>query len=323
MLPLLRALVPLRVEEMVLDVSVLICTRDRSEMLDACLRSVLACSPPPAEIVVVDQSRDEATRNVVRLRQGGRVPVRYLRGEGFGLSRAKNQGIAECTASVIAFTDDDCRVDPGWVEALTGPLRRSEAGAAVGKTLPGSAVPGAEETFAVYAPEGHPEFSRRTHPWRVGGGGNFAASRDVLLDAGEYDERFGPGARFESAEDMDMVHRLLRSGMRIVYVPSALAWHRSWRPSEAGRRLSRAYGIGAGAYFTKYLLAGDLLSGWRFIQRFLVRSAHLLRGFLRGDRRQVREQFIYLAALFRGAGRYLLNRRSPSTGVARLERERA
>lgn len=308
---------------MALDVSVLICTRDRSEMLDACLRSVLACSPQPAEVVVVDQSRDEAARRVVRLHEGGRVPVRYLRGEGLGLSRAKNQGIAGCTASVIAFTDDDCRVDPGWVEALTEPLRRSEAGAAVGKTLPGRAVPGAEETLAVYAPAGRPEFSRLTHPWRVGGGGNFAAIKEVLLEAGEYDERFGPGAPFESAEDMDMVHRLLRSGRRIVYVPSALVWHRSWRPSEVSRRLSRAYGIGAGAYFTKYFLAGDLLSGWRFVQRFSVRLAHVLRGLLRGDRRQVREQSIYLAALFRGAGRYLLGGRSRRTAVPRLERGRA
>ncbi len=308
---------------MLLDVSVLICTRDRSEMLDDCLRSVLACLPPPAEVVVVDQSRDEATRKVACLHQGGRVPVKYIRGEGFGLSRAKNQGIAGCTASVIAFTDDDCRVDPGWVEALTGPLRCGEAGAAVGRTLPGRSVPGAEETFAVYAPEGRPGFSRRTHPWRGGGGGNFAASRKVLLEAGDYDERFGPGARFESAEDMDMVHRLLRSGRRIVYVPTALAWHRSWRPSEESRRLSRAYGIGAGAYFAKYFLAGDLLSGWRFVQRLSVRAAHLLRGLLRGDRRRVREQSVYLAALLQGAGRYLLSLRSGRSGVPRPERGRA
>ena len=308
---------------MALDVSVLICTRDRSEMLEACLRSVLACTPPPSEVVVVDQSRNTATRDAVRRHERERVPVRYLRGEGLGLSRAKNQGIAGCASSVIAFTDDDCRVGPGWVEALARPLRDSEADAAVGKTLPGKAVPGAEETFAVYNPGGQPEFSRRTHPWRVGGGGNFAARRAVLLEAGEYDVRFGPGAEFESAEDMDMVHRLLRSGKRIVYVPLAVVWHRSWRPPEESRRLSRAYGIGAGAYFTKHLLAGDLLSGWRFVQRFLVRSAHLLHRLLRGDRRQAGEQAIYLAALFRGAGRYLLGGRSRRVGVPRLERGRA
>ncbi len=308
---------------MVLDVSVLICTRDRSGMLDACLRSILACSPPPAEVVVVDQSRDEETRKVVCLHQGGRIPVRYLRGKGTGLSRAKNEGIADCTAPVIAFTDDDCRVDPAWIEALTAPLRGPEAGAAVGRTLPERALSGAEETFASYAPAGRPEFSRRTHPWRVGGGGNFAVKRVALEGAGEYDERFGPGARFESAEDMDMVHRLLRRGEKIVYVPSAVVWHRSWRSAGESRRLSLGYGIGAGAYFTKYLLAGDLLSGWRFVQRLGIRTLHLLRALLRGNRQRAREQVLYLSGMFRGAGRYLAALGPRKAGVPRLERGRA
>src|SRR5207249_5435242 len=99
-------------------------------------------------------------------------------------------------------------------------------------------------------------------------GGNFAVTRGALQRIGEYDERFGPGAAFESAEDMDMVHRLLRAGAKIVYAPAAVVWHRSWRSPQENRLLSRAYGIGTGAYFTKYLLAGDLLSGWRFAQRF-------------------------------------------------------
>ena len=47
------------------DVSVLICTRDRSALLETCLDSVLACSPAPAEVVIVDQSGDQATRKAV------------------------------------------------------------------------------------------------------------------------------------------------------------------------------------------------------------------------------------------------------------------
>jgi GT2 family glycosyltransferase len=308
---------------MTLDVSVLICTRDRGALLDGCLRSILACSPGPAEVVVVDQSRDESTRKVVCVHQGGRIPVRYLRGKGKGLSRAKNQGIADCTTSLIAFTDDDCRVDSGWLEALTAPLRDPGAAAVVGKTLAELCAPGGEETFAIYAPEGVPDFSRRTHPWRVGGGGNFAATADALRKVGEYDVRFGPGAEFESAEDMDMVHRLLRSGLKIVYAHSAVVWHRSWRSPSANRRLSQAYGIGAGAYFTKYLCAGDLLSGWRLIQRLSVRTVHLLRGATRGDRRVIEEQAVYLAALFQGSLRYLLSRAPAETPSPRLERRRA
>ena len=289
-----------------LDVSVLICTRDRSALLQGCLDSVLRCSPAPAEVIVVDQSRDQATRLVVSRRQGAAVPVRYLRGISTGLSRAKNQGIAACAEGVIAFTDDDCLADPEWVETLTQPILTGRAEAVVGRTLPERAVGDLEETSSVYAPEGCPVFSRRTHPWRVGGGGNFAAARDVLRRIGSFDERFGPGARLESAEDMDMIHRLLRAGERIVYAPNAVIRHRSWRSAPQNRLLSRAYGVGAGGYFAKHVLAGDWISGWRFAARLGIRTIHLLRALCSWNRRGIAEQAIYLVALFEGAGRFLV-----------------
>jgi len=302
-----------------LDVSVLICTRDRSVLLEGCLDSVLACSPAPAEVVVVDQSQDQATRETILRRQEAAVPVRYVRGIGKGLSRAKNQGIAECAAAVVAFTDDDCLADAGWVEALTEPILSGRAEAVVGRTLPEQSVGGLEETTAIYAPEGHPTFTKRTHPWRVGGGGNCAAARDALQRIGPFDERFGPGARLESAEDMDMVHRLLRSGNRIVYTPNAVIRHRSWRSARQNRRLSRAYGIGAGGYFAKHFLAGDWISGWRFAARFGIRTLHLLRALARRDRRGMTEQAIYLIALFEGAGRFLVSREIATNGVTDLK----
>jgi glycosyltransferase involved in cell wall biosynthesis len=304
-------------------VSVLICTRDRSGMLEGCLQSVLACSPAADEVVVVDQSRDETTRLAVCKHQGGKVPVRYLRGKGLGVSRAKNQGIADCTGDIIAFTDDDCRVDPGWIPALVEALRAGDAAAAVGRTLPGKPGEDGEETFSVYASRNGRRFHALSHPWRVGGGGNFAVVREVMRSAGPFDVRFGPGALLQSAEDMDMVHRLLRSGRRIVYAPSALVWHRSWRGREENRRLSRAYGVGAGGYFAKYLLKGDLLSGWRFLQRFGVRSFHLASGMARGDRRRVEEQSEYLKGLLEGTLRFVFGGRTEAPRKVRLEGERA
>lgn len=303
--------------------SVLICTRDRSEMLEACLRSVLAGSLPAAEVIVVDQSRDEATRLAVCRYQGGKVPVRYLRGKGAGLSRAKNQGIADCTSRIVAFTDDDCLVDPDWMARLVQPLMEGVAAAAVGRTLAGAAEQEGEPTFAVYAPDGARLFDSRTHPWRVGGGGNFAVLRAALEEVGPFDERFGPGSRLKSAEDMDMVHRLLRSGQRIAYVPEAIVQHRSWRDRSDTRRLSRAYGIGAGAYFTKYLLKGDLLSGWRFIQRAGIRSVHLMSGIVHADRRRMVDQSEYLLGLFEGAARFVTQGRARRTRLATLERRQA
>jgi len=119
---------------------------------------------------------------------------------------------------------------------------------------------------------------------------------------------------------MDMNHRLLRAGERIVFAPDAVIRHRSWRSSSQNRRLSRAYGIGAGGYFAKHFLAGDWISGWRFAARLGIRTVHLLRAIPRGDRRGMAEQAIYLIALFEGAGQFLLGGRSAPGRVTDLER---
>jgi len=306
-----------------LDVSVLICTRDRRALLEDGLDAVLRCAPPPAEIVVVDHSGDAGSREAVRARSGAAVPVRYGHGIGTGLSRARNQGIAECTGAVIAFTDDDCLVDPAWVGSLTAPITSGRAEAVVGRTLPERGTGDREETTSYYAPNGSPVFSRRTHPWRLGGGGNFAATREALARAGAYDERFGPGAPLESAEDMDMIHRLLRAGERIVYAPDAAVVHRSWRSAAENRRLSRAYGIGTGGYFTKHALAGDWISAWRFAARFGIRSIHLAQALGRGDRRGLTEQAAYLAGLFQGAARFLRIEAGGQGSVHALKRDAA
>ena len=75
-----------------LDVSVLICTRDRSALLEGCLDSVLGCTPPPAEVLVVDQSRDEETRSAVARRQGSATSIRYVRGIGTVLEQTVRGG---------------------------------------------------------------------------------------------------------------------------------------------------------------------------------------------------------------------------------------
>ena len=117
-----------------------------------------------------------------------------------------------------------------------------------------------------------------------------------------------------------MTHRILRSGERIVYAPDAVVRHRSWRTAQQNRRLSRAYGVGAGGYFAKHVLAGDWISAWRFAARLGIRTVHLLRAISTWNRRGMAEQAIYLVALFEGAGRFILAGQPTSRRVADIER---
>ena len=84
-----------------------------------------------------------------------------------------------------------------------------------------------------------------TPPWLVGTGGNMVFPRDTLVLAGGFDPRFGAGAPVGSAEETDLVLRLLDEGRRLVYTPELTVYHPS-RGLEDEVRARRGYGVGMG-----------------------------------------------------------------------------
>jgi glycosyltransferase involved in cell wall biosynthesis len=109
-----------------MDVSVLICTFNRESALATTLDSLGAMDVPPDihwEVVVVDNNSCDGTREVIEARMGAfPAPLRRIfepqQGKGFAL----NTGMAACSGHIIAFTDDDVRVPPYWLEAAVRPL---------------------------------------------------------------------------------------------------------------------------------------------------------------------------------------------------------
>jgi glycosyltransferase involved in cell wall biosynthesis len=103
-----------------INISVVICTRDREDKLKRCLASIARSTLQPVEVVVVDQSSNGKTKHVVN--EYSRImpaPLKYLRLDSVGHTRARNAGIHACSGDIVAFTDDDCIVDECWLEALS------------------------------------------------------------------------------------------------------------------------------------------------------------------------------------------------------------
>src|SRR5215203_310894 len=97
-------------------VTVAVCTRDRAEDLRLCLDSLRRLDYPNPDIVVIDNApTSDATVHLVK----DHYPqVRYVREPRPGLDWARNRAIAEARGEIVAFTDDDVVVDPGWATAL-------------------------------------------------------------------------------------------------------------------------------------------------------------------------------------------------------------
>ena len=103
------------------DISVIISTYNRCDMLPAALESVLAQAANGVryEVIIVDNNSTDQTRDVVEsfiARRCGNV--RYVFEGKQGLSHARNAGIATALAPLVAFTDDDVRAATDWIASI-------------------------------------------------------------------------------------------------------------------------------------------------------------------------------------------------------------
>jgi hypothetical protein len=92
---------------------VVIPAHDAALFLRETIASALAQTLPPLEVVVVDDASRDATREVAA---AFGPPVRLLRGEGRGVSAARNLGMAEARGEWIAWLDHDDLWDPRKLE---------------------------------------------------------------------------------------------------------------------------------------------------------------------------------------------------------------
>jgi GT2 family glycosyltransferase len=81
----------------------------------------------------------------------------------------------------------------------------------------------------------------------LGHGANLAVRREALESVGGFDERLGPGARWEAGEDLELIDRLLAAGCTGRYEPTVSGYHLQWRSTKELFGLEWRYGLGQGA----------------------------------------------------------------------------
>jgi glycosyltransferase involved in cell wall biosynthesis len=251
------------------EVSVVIATVDRPATLARCLDALLAGSLLPGEIVVVDQGSNDATTIAIAERTDKLVPLVHIRQDRRGLSASRNLGVSRSKCRVVAITDDDCVPDREWVAVIDRTFRaESPPDALTGRILP--LGPPMDGTYVVSARTGtrRTVYTGNVVPWDVGSGANIAMTRECFITVGGCNERLGAGSPGRAAEDIDLIYRLLRLGLRITYEPDAVVFHE--RQSRHQRITSRyGYGFGIGAFCAMWLRRGDRYPGrvlWKWLK---------------------------------------------------------
>lgn len=108
-----------------MEISAIICTRNRAASLDRALTSATRLRIPPGlawELIVVDNGSSDTTPAVVAS-FADRLPIRHVLESVAGLSNARNRGVAEAQGALICWTDDDVELDAEWLTAYRDAAR--------------------------------------------------------------------------------------------------------------------------------------------------------------------------------------------------------
>lgn len=187
-------------------VSVVLPTRDRVGLLPTALDALFAQDYPSDrfEIVVINDGSVDNTAAIIAT-YAAKAPCKFVAHTtgGIGAAAARNLGSRLASGSIIAHTDDDCRVPPGWLRAGVMGFERNVA-FVCGPIYPDTRDRWSFFTFVMWQPN-----DNGTYPTS-----NIFYRRDAFLQEGQFDERFGGNmfGRPMWGWDSDMAWRLLRRG---------------------------------------------------------------------------------------------------------------
>src|SRR5215469_538911 len=103
-----------------MDLSLIICTRDRSHKLARCLEAVrhIICDRAWELIIVDNGSRDETASIVRDFVETVKFRTIYLFEDTPGKSTGLNTALNSAKGQILAFTDDDCYPEPDFLSGI-------------------------------------------------------------------------------------------------------------------------------------------------------------------------------------------------------------
>jgi len=224
------------------------------------LASLGALDYPPDqfEVIVAGPADDAGARRITEdAADRADSEVRYVPSTSARKASELNAACAVASGRILAFTDDDCVLPPGWLTGLEKVFGREPDAGAVGG--PDELI-AAESSFGLALDWVLNSFvgtggCRRKKGLRVGTYYpklcNMATPRRVAFQVALPTGRDGPqlfDERLSVHENVDLAHRIERSGRRIVFAPQVGVMHyrdttfssftrRNMRMAAASRRL--------------------------------------------------------------------------------------
>ncbi|HEX8141203.1 MAG TPA: glycosyltransferase [Pyrinomonadaceae bacterium] len=220
--------------------SVVIPTYNRPAQLAACLESVARLDYPHErfEVIVVDDGSALPPEELVAsFRQ--RIDVRLVSQRNAGPAAARNTGALQARGDCLAFTDDDCSPERGWLRAFGARFRLKPARLIGGRTV--NALP-----HNIYSATSQAIIDVVYEHFNLDGTALFFASNNLAIPVEGFRSIGGFDEGFKTSEDRDLCDRWLHQGYEMEYAPEALVHHA--HPLTLDTLWRQHFGYGRGAF---------------------------------------------------------------------------
>jgi GT2 family glycosyltransferase len=225
--------------------TIVVPTRNRPRQLAACLSAIAGLRFPPErfETVVVDDGGGLSLEPGV-VEAAARARARMVQQAASGPGVARNRGAAEARGEVLAFIDDDCAPDSGWLDELDRALAAHPGAGVGGRTtnaLPANPYSSASQALIAYLYEYYNHEGAKNPLFTTS---NLALPRAEFERIGGFDPRFSRAG----GEDRELCLRWTRSGGELRYAPDAIVHHAHRLGPRSFCRQHFTYGRGAARF---------------------------------------------------------------------------
>lgn len=240
-------------------ISLIVCTRNRSEQLSRALKSIENISfDGQWQFVIVNNGSTDNTESVIkRFKEDSNLNVTYVYEPLPGLSRARNAGLSHAGAEIVAFTDDDCYPAEDFLTRVFTCMSNGDLAFCGGRVSlydnndAKVTVQECNESLLI-----EPSKSLYSGPVI---GANMGFRKSAVLKVYGFDERLGAGTRYAAGEETDLIKRLGNIGLNGIYDPKITVSHHHGRQNKKEiKGILKNYSKGRGACLTKAVYYIDI-----------------------------------------------------------------
>ena len=237
-------------------VSIIVCTYNRERYILRNLESFLnqTAKPSDFEVVIINNNSPDNTDQICNsfIDKHPELNWVYVIEKNQGHTFARNRGIQESNADIVAFIDDDAFVRPQYVENIIKFFDEHKNVDVIGGKIIPVYESGQEPKWmtpyllTLMAAQDYGEQVKEFHPRKFPIGANMVYRKSVFDKIGLFNVELGRrGDGLEGGDEKDVIHRLRQIGGKIFYEPRVIVDHIIGEHREKMDYI-KAMGIGVG-----------------------------------------------------------------------------